>query len=163
MESMDPDTERYKARLAALNQLDDTKRLELVAALISRGMQGRRESAVAIVRARFPSVAEHLAFSLVYHAYQELPHSALNLLAWLELNLREAVHERHAGLDFDLRYHLYNWLQAEALAPYGQQDVLDEITEIKECLADNDKDGALAILDSLQERFEAHVSPPDVE
>jgi len=92
-----------------------------------------------------------------------MPDVALGLLAWIELNIREGIHERHAGLSFDLQYHLYNWLQAEALVPYGRQDVFDELAEIKDCLSRNDKESAAAILDSLIERFETSVSPPDVE
>jgi len=159
----DSDIARFDARLKAFNELDGQARLELATALFARGSQVRGEEAFTIVRSQFPSVAENLAQSLAFHAYQEMPDVALGLLAWIELNIREGIHERHAGLSFDLQYHLYNWLQAEALVPYGRQDVFDELAEIKDCLSRNDKESAAAILDSLIERFETSVSPPDVE
>lgn len=159
----DPDITRFEARLKAFHELNGQARLELATALLARSSQGRGEEAFVIVRSQFPSVADNLARSLAFHAYQEMPDVALSLLAWIELNIREGVHERHAGLDFDLRYHLYNWLQAEALVPYGRQDVFDELAEIRDCLKRNDKKSAAAILDSLIERFETSAHPPDVE
>ena len=86
-----------------------------------------------------------------------------NLMAWLELNLRGGAHERHNGIDLDVRYHLYNWIQAEQLVPYGAQDVFEELAEVKDCLAQGDAEGASGVLDSLIERFEACARPPDVD
>jgi len=159
----DPDVARFRARLDTFHELGADARLELAQALIGRGSQVRRDEAFQIVRNQFPAIAEDLARSISFHGYQELPDVAVNLLAWIELNMREGVHERHAGIDFDLRYHLYNWLQAEALVPYGRQDVFEELAEIKDCLSRDDKESAAAIVEALIERFEANVSPPDVE
>ncbi len=159
----DPAIERFQARLDAFRKLVTEERLELVRALINRGGKVRRDEAFQLVRTQFPSVAEDLAHSISFHAYQELPDAAVNTLAWIELNLREGAHERHEGIDFDLRYHLYNWLQAEALVPYGRQDVFEDLAEMKECLLRDDKESVAAILKSLIERFEAHASPPDVD
>lgn len=162
-ESDDPDVARFTERVDNFHKLDDDDKLGLVRALIGRGNLVRRDDAFELVRTQFPSVAEDLARSISFHVYQELPDVAVDLLAWIELNLREGTHERHAGIDFDLRYHLYNWLQAEALVPYGRQDVFEELTEIKDCLSRDDKESAAAILNSLIERFETTMRPPDVE
>lgn len=159
----DAEMRRFNRRLADFNATDGPRRLELAAALLARGEEARGDAAFDLLRAQFPSIADDLARSLAFHAYRELPDAAVDLLAWIELNLQAGVHDRHAGIDFDLRYHLYNWLQAEALVPYGRQDVFDDLAEIRDCLARDDKESAVAVLESLIKRFDASTSPPDVE
>jgi hypothetical protein len=54
-------------------------------------------------------------------------------------------------------------LQLEVLVPYGRQDVLDELSEVKECLENDDRSGALGTLNHLLKKFDSSESPPDFE
>jgi hypothetical protein len=66
-------------------------------------------------------------------------------------------------LIYGILYNLYNLSQAEALIPVGRQEVFDWLAEVKQALESDDREGALANLKALMEKFESRESPPDVE
>lgn len=161
--SSDPGDEGYTERLRKFHGLSAGERLALAEAILRRGEDERGSRGVEILRSRYPAASLDMIRTCAYHAYRELPGALRDLLAWAELCLREREHDVHSGLMFDALYHLYNWLQVEALVPYGRQEVFDELKEACECLEKDDKEGALGTLKALMERFEGHISPPDVE
>jgi hypothetical protein len=77
--------------------------------------------------------------------------------------MRDGVHHAHSGLIYGILYNLYNLSQAEALIPVGRQEVFDWLAEVKQALESDDREGALANLKALMEKFESRESPPDVE
>ena len=162
-ESNDPDVQRFGERLKKFHALTADQRLELAVAILSRKPLERRDSALELFRAAFPHAAEEMYISGAFHAYSELPDAARDLLAWLELCLRETRHEQHHGIMFDILYHLYNWQQVESLIPYGREDVFVDLKSVKKCLEGGDKEGALKTLEELMERFRAGTSPPQIE
>ncbi len=118
---------------------------------------------LSVIPPAYPHAAEDIARSGAFHSYLELPDAVRDLLAWMELCLRQGRHEQHYGLMFDNLYHLYNWLQTESLIPYGREEVFEDLDAIKQYLDADDKAGALKALEELTERFRAGSSPPKIE
>ena len=162
-EDDDQEVGRFTQRLDDWSGLSSEKRQELAFALLKRSPKDRADNGAQLLRREYPSAAQEMIQSAAFHAYMELPDALRDGLAWLELCLRERKHDQHAGINFEIIYHLYNWLQAETLVPWGQQDVFDALQEIKACLQGDDREGAVANLESLMERFDSSVAPPDVE
>ena len=158
-----PEISRFRRRLDEWARLSVEERTALSLAVLERTPKERAEKGQELLRREYPSAAPEMIHSAAFHAYMELPNALRNCLAWLELCLREDKHDQHSGINFDVVYHLYNWLQAETLIPWGRQDVFDSLNDIKDCLRNDDKEGAIGNLEALLERFESSVSPPEVE
>ncbi len=151
-----PWAERWK-RLRALSQ---EQRLDLAVALLRRDPLSRRDTSFEFVRKRYPDAADDLVHAIVHHLYWTLPTDFCDLLAYLELCMQERQHHAHSGLIYGILYNLYNLMQAERLVPYGRHDVFDSLKEVTQCLEADDREGALATLKGLLEKFEGHESPP---
>ncbi len=143
--------------------LSPEQRLDLAVALLRRDPLSRRDTSFEFVRKHYPDAADDLIHSIAHHLYWTLPTDVCDLLAYIELCMQDREHHSHNGLIYGVLYNLYNLMQAERLIPDGRQDVFDSLTEVKECLEADDRDGALATLKGLIEKFEANESPPDFE
>lgn len=163
MSERDTDYDDAKKKIDAFLALPDDERTALAAALLERPSMERQRAGATLVRKEYPAAAEQLILAAAYHAYHGLPNSSRDCLAWMELCLREERHDTPSGFAHGIAYHLYNWSQAEALAPWSKQDVFDELKEVKECLQRDDKESALAMLEHLLEVFHASDLPPELE
>jgi hypothetical protein len=162
-EQKTPHNRPWSERWDRFHALTPEKRLELAVALLRRDPLVRRDSSFVFVRKQYPDAADDLIHSIVHHLYWTLPTDLCDLLAYIELCMQDEKHHSHSGLIHSVLYNLYNLLQAEALVPYGRQGVFDWLNEVKECLESDDREGALATLKALIEKFESHESPPGVE
>jgi hypothetical protein len=153
----------WDARWNRFRALTPDQRLELAVSLLRRDPLARRDSSFEVVRKHYPDASDDLIHSIVHHFYWSLPTDLCDLLAYIELCIQDGQHHAHSGLIHNVLYNLYNLLQAEALVPYGRQGVFDWLNEVKECLESDDREGALATLKALIEKFESHDSPPDIE
>ena len=142
-------------------KLPDREKRELAEAILRRG--DIRPAGLEVLRKRFPHAPEQMLGAAVYHLYVELPRALRDLLAQLELSLTKPENGLHSGVTSEVLYHLYNWLQFEALVPKGQQHLLDHVRDLKECLESKDLDGATKILADIEDHLGASVSPPDFD
>jgi hypothetical protein len=162
------DTERpgdfaWSKRWNRFRALSPEQRLELATSLLRRDPLERRDFSFTFVRKQYPHAADSLIHSIVHHLYWTLPTDFCDLMAYIELCMRDGEHHAHNGLIYGVLYNLYNLTQAEALIPDGRQGVYDWLAQLKECIESDDREGALATLKSLMEKFESNESPPDYE
>ena len=159
----DPSGLPWDKKWKRFSALTPSERLELATKLLQRDPIERRDASFAFVRNHYPHAADSLIHSIVHHLYWTLPTDLCDLLAYTELCMQDGEHHAHNGLIYRVLYNLYNLMQAEALVPTARQDVFNWLAEVKECLESDDRDGALATLKQLMEKFESSESPPDVE
>jgi hypothetical protein len=138
--------------------LSPEQRLELAISLVRRDPLQRRDSSFEFVRRKYPHASDELIHAIVHHLYWTLPIDFCDLLAYMELCMQDGEHHSHTGLIHSVLYNLYNLYQAEALIPDGRQEVFGWLNQLKECLDDNDPEGAC-----LMAKFGAHESPPDFD
>ena len=163
MESNDHDPRSQRDRMEAFHRLSRNQRLELAAALFRRPAEHPNPEALAKLRHAFPQASEELLLAGTYHLYTELPGALCDLLAQIELSLRDRDHELHYGFVWEVLYHLYNWLQVQAVVPWGKRDVLDEIREAVSLVKTNDTAGAIGTLERLLEQIGGSSKHPDFE
>jgi hypothetical protein len=96
-----------------------------------------------------------------HHLYGDLPEAAVDLLACLELSLREPEREVGLGAVIHVQDHLYNWLQFQALLPDGREGLRELVTELEEFIGDGDTAAAKATIEELKEHLDGMRSPPD--
>ena len=149
-------------RLNAFHDLDDDGRLQLAIALLKRPLNDRWRKGIEMVQRKYPSAPTQMHKAIGFHAYADLPIAMRDSLAWLELCLRDGEHDEHNALNFDLLSHLYNWLQVESFMPWIQQDVCDELREIKGLIGDDDREAALKELEELLDRLEGQADHPQI-
>jgi hypothetical protein len=154
-----PWSERWK-RFRALSP---EQRLALAVSLLRRDPLERRDVSIEFIRKKYPHAADSLVNSIAHHLYWTLPTDFCDLLAYIELCMQDREHHSHNGLIYGVLYNLYNLTQAEALVPDSRQGIFDWLTQLKECIESDDREGALATLKSLMEKFESSESPPDFE
>ena len=131
--------------------------IRLAEALFSRG---QFDGGLAHLKSAYPDAPEEAVRSAAFHLYNELPLALLNLSAELEASLREETLPNH-GAVWHVIYHLYNWLQFVAIAPWARKDFMDELNEISEALGSDDKDFALSTLRRLLGRLKGESNPPE--
>ena len=158
---MDDRDGTWASRHAGFYELPEATRLELALACLARG--DRRDEAFAMLQRRYPDAPEELLRSAAFHLYWKLPEVLRDTLAQIELALRESDPELHWGVVSDALYHLYNWLQVEALLPWGKQAVWEELEELRELIKADDKDGAMGTLKRLMDQIGGSASEPRIE
>lgn len=132
--------------------------LELAIALAKR--ENRYEEGLEKLRQRYPDAPDALLRAAAYHLYGELVGAFISALAQIERTLRgseNGLGEPHVS---DSAYHLYNWLQLEALLPWARADFFAELKALKECLSDDDVKGARELLETIFQQFEGSSPPP---
>ena len=122
-----------------------------------------RSVGLEILKKRFPSAPAAMLDSAVFHLYVELPRALRDLLAQIELSITKPEDSLHAGVTFEALYHLYNYLQLEALMPGTQEHLLAHFRDLKECLNEEDPEGAAKVLEDIENHLEACIPPPDFD
>jgi len=96
-------------------KLPDEEKLSLAIASMRRS--DARASGLEVLKKRFPSAPQAMLDSAVFHLYLELPRALRDLLAQIELSITKPEEHLHWGVTYEALYHLYNYLQLEALMP----------------------------------------------
>ena len=141
--------------------LTGDKRLELALALIRR--PNRPAEGFDRLRRFFPAAPESMLRTAAWHLYSEAPRAVVDFLAEVELSLRDDDPHYHGPAGVEVLYHFYNFLQFEALVPHGLHGLGEVVEDIKECVEDGDKAGALENLKGLASKLDACESAPDFD
>lgn len=142
-------------------KLPDEEKLSLAIAAMRR--TDARFSGLEVLKKRFPSAPRAMLDSAVFHLYSELPRALRDLCAQIELSITKPEGSLHWGVTYEALYHLYNYLQLEALVPGAQQHLLDHVRDLKECLTEKDLEGATKVLNDIENHLEACIPPPDLD
>jgi hypothetical protein len=103
----DPNSIAHSDRWERFRVLTPEQRLELAVALLKRDPLSRRDDSYEFVRKHFPTAADGLIHSIVHHLYWSTPTTFCDLLAYLELCMRDRQHDAHYGLIWGILYNLY--------------------------------------------------------
>jgi hypothetical protein len=134
-------------------------RLDLVVALLGRSEL--RSEGIEALRLRYPHLPEAFLSTAVHHLYGDLPGALVDLLAILELSLREPHRELGYGAPFHVLDHLYNWFQLQALLPHGLPELDELAREAEEALDQGDTPAVKAALRELRARLDGNLSAPE--
>jgi hypothetical protein len=133
---------------------------DLVSALVRR--PGGADAAREAFRRAYPQAPARMLDAAVFHIYVDGVKAALEWLAAAERFLREPGEGFDYGATWHLLYHLYNWLQLQALLPSGREGVLELLQDAKRFLAEQDYGAVQRVVGSLEEMFQGRLSPPGV-
>ena len=134
--------------------------VELALTLLRRTDMAER--GITILRQIFPDAPEEPLNTGAFHLYRELPLALMQLLAEIELSLRDPARLVDHGAVWHVVYHLYNWMQLAALLPWARRDIADEVQEAIKALEGADAEFALRTLQKLARQLEGAVLPPSV-
>ncbi|MCZ7647912.1 MAG: hypothetical protein M5U26_22080 [Planctomycetota bacterium] len=141
---------------------DDYKsRIELAIAYLRRPPDGER--GLDALRRRFPNATEADLRTAHFHLYFELPEAMRDLLANLEESLRSNEEAPDHGRAFHVLYHLFNWIQFEALVPKGPEELKSLVEDVEVSIKEGDLDSAHSILKAIKDRLEGHELPPRID
>jgi hypothetical protein len=98
----------------------------------------------------------------VFHVYCDGIGAALDWVAAAEKFLRDPSNGFDYGATSHVVYHLYNWLQFQALMPIGREGILERLRDIKLFLTENNPDAALGVIKQLEKLVDGNQSAPDV-
>jgi hypothetical protein len=134
--------------------------LALVQALLER--HDAAEDAAAAFRAAYPDTPPLMIESAVYHVFRDGAGAALDWVAAAEKFLRSPSLGFDYGATWHAVYHLYNWLQFQALLPIGRAGVLERLADIKLLVSEGSADAATRVIEQLEAMFRSDVEPPAV-
>jgi hypothetical protein len=135
--------------------------LALVQALFSRadmGSDGRRA-----FKQAYPHAPDEMISTAAFHVYVDGCGAALDFLAEAERFLQDPSEELAYGPTYELLYHVYNWHQFRALLPDGRPGLLALFAELKEFVADDDREAILKTVKELEDMLEGNRAYPDFE
>ena len=136
------------------------EQLDLARSLFARA--NRSADARAALRASYPSAPEAMIDTAAFHIYVDGVDAALEFLADAERALREPKHRPDVGIAYHLLYHLYNWLQFEALLPDGHQDVVDLTAELRKAAKEKDWETVSSLIGELDDVVSGSRSAPQI-
>ena len=84
-------------------------------------------------------------------------------IAQIELSLRKKDPDLHWGVISDALHHLYCWVQIDAVLPWGKKALWDELEEVRDCLKQDDRDGAMATLTRVINQINADGKEPQFD
>jgi len=144
-----------------IRALSSQERRALALALLDR--PDCASDGLTALRAKYPpSVPDEMVHTAAYHVYVDTPDAVVDFLADAELAIRDPSHKLDYGVVSHVLYHLYNWLQFDAILPEGTRDLLDLSTELKQHIADKDWEAVAQVADELGDILEGSRQPPDV-
>ncbi len=141
-------------------QLPWSEQVDLVNAFLRRS-DPWFEAADMLQRA-YPRIGRQQAVAAAGHLYGDGRVGCVQLLADLELSLREGWVPGY-GVTLEVLYHFYNWLIFKELLPVGSESLLEDVRRIRGMVAEDDKEAALEALKEVEHRFEGHMNPPTIE
>jgi len=161
---MADDSDQWESRHRGFYELPDSERLKLALACLDREeLKERRDAGFKILERQFPDAPVSILHSGAHHLYWKLPEALRDTLAQIELSLRHEDCDLHWGVISDSLYHLYNWLQVQALLPWGKQAVWEELEEVQELIKADDKDGAMGTLKRLMDQIDGSAREPSFD
>jgi hypothetical protein len=142
---------------------DRQKDLAAARRWFERPFDERMAAGLQLLRQQFPDAPEAMLRTAGYHLWDEGPDAALALLAETERALEEEDDTPLLfGAQWEVIYHIYNWLQLQALMPVGTLGLLEDVEEVKLSVEAGNTKAALKVLDQLLDRLQGHVDPPDL-
>lgn len=133
---------------------------ELVAALLSR--QSVAEDAKNAFRKFYPDASDAMLDTAVLHVCVDGIKAAMDWLGAIEKFLRDPS----TGLDYSatwhLNYHLYNWLQFQALMPLGRIGLSEHLADVEYFLKENEPNSALEVVHRLIDHLKGDVRTPTI-
>ncbi len=121
----------------------------------------RAEAGLTALRAEFPQAPDQALRSATFHLYTELPEALFELLAEIAESREGSARPPDLGLIWHALYHLYNFIQIQALLPWSRIDISEEIRDSVKTIETGDTEHALSRLRELLNRVDGAVSPPD--
>ena len=98
-----------------------------------------------------------------FHVYVDGRDAALRVLAESERLLRDPSKPIDRGVAYELLYHLYNWHPFQERLPAGKVGLLELLQELRQFVAEDDREAILKTVENLQEVLEANDNPPDFD
>ena len=141
--------------------LSAEERKELAWALLRRPRRG--VNGLEAFRLKYPSAPAAMLATAVHHVYVDGPDAVIDFLAEAELAIREPAHEIGYGTSWHLLYHVYNWLQFRAILPEGKTDLVELVKQLKQAVAEDDRDFIVATLQELGDLVDGSRQAPDFE
>ena len=142
--------------------LTSEQKLELANALVARADRSK-DGSVAF-RLAYPQAADEMVRTAAHHVYTDGVPAVVAFLADAEMFLRDpAQHRLHLGVAWELLYHVYNWTQFRELLPEGKQNVLDLLAELKQFVAEDDREAILRTAEQLEEALGGQLDAPQFE
>ena len=152
---------RSDARYERWRALSQDQKVELALALLRR--PERRSDGLKMLQQLYPKAPAEMLGTVCHHAFVDLPDGLLDLMAELELSLREPQPYFPVGIGVEALYHLYNLLQFSALLPEGKAGLEELVHQVKEWLEEGDIETALKRLEELEEKLSGAEPPPDFD
>jgi hypothetical protein len=134
--------------------------LDLVRALLDR--EDTAGAAAAAFRAAYPDSPQSMIEAAIFHVYRDGIGAALEWVAAAERFLRSPDEGVDYGATWHVVYHLYNWLQLQAVLPIGRAGVLERLSDLRLFLTEGDTKAATRVIAQLEELFRGDVEPPNV-
>jgi len=129
-------------------------------------LRGRSDLAhvgrAALVQA-FPEAPPAMLDTAAFHLFTDGCGAAAEWLATLERFLRRPDEGLDFGATWHLLYHLYNWLQVEALLPYTRARLGERLGDAEQFLSEGDVASANRVLAELRAAVNGGLRPPKVE
>jgi hypothetical protein len=138
-----------------------TEHLALAQALFSRADLGA-DGRAALAKA-YPLASDAMVSTAAFHVYVDGCDAALAFLADAERFLRDPSVELDSGVTWELLHHVYNWHQFRALLPDGKPGVLELLAELKQFVAEDDREALLKTVGALEAVLEGSRDHPDFE
>ena len=138
-----------------------TEHLTLALALFARSDLGA-DGRVALAKA-YPMASDAMLSTAAFHVYVDGCDAALAFLADAERFLRDPSVELDPGVTWELLHQVYNWHQFRALLPDGKPGVLELLAEMKQFVAEDDREALLKTVASLEEVLEGGRTHPEFE
>jgi len=140
--------------------MERSSALEMITALIARPevMAEAREA----FRLKYPDAPPEMIDTAAFHVCQDGIDAALEWIANIELFLRSPSKGLNYGSTWHLVYHLYNWLQFQALLPLGRAGIVEHLRDAQVCIDEESPDAAKQSIQLLIDQFTGDVGPPGV-
>jgi len=137
------------------------QKLDLALALMARA--DRAEDGRRAFRAAYPEAAEEMIDTAAHHVYSDGAPALVAFLADAELFLRDPRHRMRLGVTYEVLYHTYNWLQFQELLPDGRKNVLELLEQLKQFVAEDDREAIVATAADLEDALNGSRDYPDFQ
>jgi hypothetical protein len=120
------------------------------------------EAADAAFLAAYPDAPLPMIHAAVYHVFTDGVGAALKWVAAAERFLRDPNEGFDYGATSHVVYHLYNWLQFQALLPIGREGILERLSGVKLFMSEGSADAAVRVIEQLGNLSRGDARPPDL-
>ncbi|MBK6779904.1 MAG: hypothetical protein IPG75_10070 [Gemmatimonadetes bacterium] len=149
------------AEPSGIYALNSDERRAMALALLARPQRGK--DGLAAFHRKYPLAPAEMICTAAHHVYVDGPDAVINFLADAELAIRDPQHEIDYGPTWEVLYHLYNWLQFRAILPDGTADVISLLKQLKQAVAEDDREFIVSTAQELENVLEGSRQPPDVD